>query len=98
MHSPETAVSSALSSTITSAASLSLSIGTAWSTICLFQHYLPNNFIPTKRFYLQGFLAGLWSYILPVQRATDLGMYTARMAIQTAWDVGVIQRKWRNRR
>lgn len=51
--SPESGIFAAVTSTVTSSAFLSLSIGTAWSTICLIQKYLPNSFLPTKRFYLQ---------------------------------------------
>lgn len=43
-------------------------------------------------------MAGLWVYLVPAQRATDLGIYSARMAIQTAWEVGVKENKWRSRR
>ena len=51
--SPESTLYRAALSTLTSSAFLSLSVGTAWSTICLFQKLLPGSFIPTKRFYLQ---------------------------------------------
>lgn len=51
--SPETTLYRMALSTLTSSAFLSLSIGTAWSTICLFQKLLPGSFLPTKRFYLQ---------------------------------------------
>ncbi|ORY89796.1 hypothetical protein BCR35DRAFT_300285 [Leucosporidium creatinivorum] len=87
LREPEEGIYRALLSTITSSAFLSLSLGTAWSTICFFQHYLPGHFIPTKRFYLQGFLAGLWVRLVGAQRSTDLGLYSARLAIQCAWDV-----------
>ncbi|KAM0748928.1 hypothetical protein T439DRAFT_382026 [Meredithblackwellia eburnea MCA 4105] len=98
---PEGAIFRIVLGTITSSSFLSLAIGTAWSTICLFQQYLPKSFIPTKRFYLQGFLAGLWVSLVDIgmngaSRATDLGMYTARMAIQCAWEVWVKQGKVKN--
>lgn len=87
----------AIISTISSSAFLALSIGTAWSTICLFQTYLPRSLLPTKRFYLQGFLAGLWVTLTTIgasaSRATELGLYTARMAIQSQWEHLVNTRK-----
>lgn len=62
---------------------------------------MPSAFLPTKRFYIQGFLAGLWVALVDVGlngagRATDLGMYTARLAIQCAWDVWVKQGRVKN--
>lgn len=93
---PEEGIYRALLSTITSSAFLSLSLGTAWSTICLFQHCLPNHFLPTKRFYLQGFLAGLWVSLVGAGRSTDLGLYSARLALQTWWEVLVKSGKVRN--
>lgn len=116
--SPEGTIFKMALGTLTSSAFLSLSIGSAWSSICFFQHFLPNSFLPTKRFYLQvrcflsseltpklilclreqGFLAGLWVALVNVGsqdkgRATDLGIYTARLAIQCAWDVLVKSKK-----
>ncbi|KAK4697199.1 hypothetical protein P7C70_g8248, partial [Phenoliferia sp. Uapishka_3] len=98
---PESGVYHAVASTITSSAFVSLSIGTAWSTICLFQAYLPRSFLPTRRFYIQGFLAGLWVSLVNfgaggASRATDLGMYAARLAIQCFWEGRVKRGKIRN--
>lgn len=88
---PEEGVFKGILATLTNSAFLSLALGTAWGTICLFQQYLPSNFIPTKRFYLQGFLAGLWVSLVTIggnaSRATDLGMYSARLAVNCAWKV-----------
>lgn len=116
-HRPEESVYNAAMSTVTSSAFLSLSLGTAWGSICAFQHYLPNKLLPTKRFYIQvrsqpravflsvhadmyigfkGFLAGLWVALVPAQRAVDLGLYSLRIAIQCAWDVGVARGKVKN--
>ncbi|KAL8280843.1 hypothetical protein RQP46_006847 [Phenoliferia psychrophenolica] len=98
---PESGIYRAVLSTITSSTFLSLSIGTAWATICLFQSYLPSAFLPTKRFYMQGFIAGLWVALVDVGlngagRATDLGVYSARLALQVCWDVWVKQGKVKN--
>ena len=95
-HRPSTGLTRALSSTVLSSAMVSLSLGTAWSSICLFQQYLPRTFLPTKRWLLQGFLAGLWVRLVGKARSTDLGMYAARMAVQTGWEVAVTRRRVKN--
>jgi hypothetical protein len=33
-------------------------IGAAWASICFFQEWLPGRVLPTRRFYLHGFVAG----------------------------------------
>lgn len=78
---------------MTSSAFLSLSIGTAWGTICAFQKYLPSSFLPTDRFYLQGFLAGLWVILVPNSRASDLGWFSVRTALPTFWAVAMKNKK-----
>ncbi|KAK4054215.1 hypothetical protein OIV83_001241 [Microbotryomycetes sp. JL201] len=96
MKRPEEAIYNATLSTLSSSAFLSLALGTAWGTICAFQHYLPGKVLPTKRFYLQGFLAGLWVLLVPASRRIDLGLYSLRIALQCAWDVAVSRGRARN--
>ena len=36
-------------------------IGTSWGSICLFQNIFPRNLLPTQRWFLGGFLGGMWS-------------------------------------
>lgn len=76
-------------SIVTSSASLALSIGTAWGSVCALQKYFPSSFLPTDRFYLQGFLAGLWIILVPNSRALDLGWYSVRTALPTFWGVAM---------
>ncbi|KAM0789497.1 hypothetical protein ACM66B_000316 [Microbotryomycetes sp. NB124-2] len=96
MKQPEEAIYNATLSTVSSSAFLSLALGTAWGSICAFQHYLPGRLLPTKRFYVQGFLAGLWVWLVPAARRVDLGLYSLRIALQCAWDVAVSRGKARN--
>lgn len=70
------------------------SIATAWSSICFFQSWFPRAFLSTQRFFLGGFLAGLWAF---VQRKSGRGvfLYSARMSVDSLWKVGVKRRWWR---
>ncbi|KAK4054664.1 hypothetical protein OIO90_003476 [Microbotryomycetes sp. JL221] len=96
LRQPEELIYNATLSTLSSSAFLSLSLGTAWGTICAFQHYIPNKLLPTKRFYIQGFLAGLWVSLVPAARRVDLGLYSMRIALQCAWDVAVSRNRVKN--
>ncbi|SCV70116.1 BQ2448_1510 [Microbotryum intermedium] len=93
LRTPDESIYRALLSTTTSSLFLSLSLGTSWSMICALQHYLPNSFLKTKRFFVQGFLAALWVGLVGGQRATDLGLYASRTAIQCVWDTAVAKKK-----
>jgi hypothetical protein len=70
------------------------SISTAWASICFFQQWFPRAFLPTQRFFLGGFLAGLWGY---VERKQGRGvfLYSARLSVDSLWKVGVKRRWWR---
>jgi hypothetical protein len=61
-------------------------IGTSWASICLFQSYFPNRLMPRGRFFLGGFLGGLWAF---VNRRGQRGnfLYSSRMSIDSAWKV-----------
>ena len=63
-------------------------IGTSWASICLFQHILPSNFLPQKRFFLGGLLGGMWAF---VDRKKGRGrfLYSARLSIESGWKVAV---------
>ncbi|KAF2747273.1 hypothetical protein M011DRAFT_423621 [Sporormia fimetaria CBS 119925] len=73
---------------------ISGAIGTCWGSICLFQHLFPRNFLPTQRFFLGGFLAGLWAFLERKSGRTNF-LYTARMSIDSFWKVGVKRGWWR---
>ncbi|KAI9700855.1 MAG: hypothetical protein M1836_002225 [Candelina mexicana] len=67
-------------------------LGTAWGSICLFQHLLPRTFLPTQRWFLGGFLGGLWAIF---ERKSGRGnfLYSARASIESLWKVG-LKRGW----
>jgi hypothetical protein len=63
------------------------SIGTSWASICLFNSYLPRSALPTQRFFLGGFLGGLWAFVAADgERSTFL--YSARTTIESTYRVG----------
>ncbi|KAF2262615.1 hypothetical protein CC78DRAFT_519822 [Lojkania enalia] len=69
-------------------------IGTSWGSICLFQNIFPRSFLPTQRWFLGGFLGGLWAFL---ERKSGRGnfLYSARMSIDSLWKVGVKRGWWR---
>lgn len=69
-------------------------IGTAWSSICLLQRILPRKVLPTGRWFLSGFLAGLWAY---VDRSSGRSgyLYSARTSIDSTWKVGRKKGWWK---
>ena len=69
------------------------SIGTSWGSICFFNKYLPRGILPTQRWFLGGFIGGLWAY---VARNGERGnfLYSLRMSIDSLWKVGSKRRWW----
>lgn len=69
-------------------------IGTSWGSICLFQYLLPRTFLPSARWFLGGFLGGLWGF---VDRKGGRGhfLYSVRLSIDSAWKVGVKRGLWK---
>ncbi|KAL1976897.1 hypothetical protein VTN31DRAFT_3179 [Thermomyces dupontii] len=72
---------------------LSASLGSLWGSICLLNSWLPRSTLPTKRFFLGGFLGGLPFAF--VGKARGLFLYIFRTAIQSAWATGVKRGLWR---
>ena len=72
-------------------------IGTSWASICLFQHFLPRNFMPTQRWFWGGFFAGSWAFLERRQGRPQF-MYSTRASIDSLWKVGVKRGWWRTRR
>ncbi|KAH8899802.1 hypothetical protein GQ53DRAFT_675918 [Thozetella sp. PMI_491] len=70
------------------------SVGTAWASICFFQKWFPRSFLPTQRFFLGGFLAGLWAFV-ERKGGRDNFLYSARLSVDSLWKVGVKRRWWR---
>lgn len=73
---------------------LSGAIGTSWGSICLFQNIFPRTFLPTQRWFLGGFLGGLWAYLERGGGRSNF-LYSARMSIDSLWKVGVKRGWWR---
>lgn len=71
------------------------SIGTGWGAICLFQNTLPPKMLPTQRFFLGGFLAGMWSF-LQQGRSRGNFLYLTRLSMDSVWKVGVKRGWWKS--
>ncbi|OTA99754.1 hypothetical protein M426DRAFT_16151 [Hypoxylon sp. CI-4A] len=69
-------------------------ISTAWASICFFQTWFPRTFLPTQRFFLGGFLAGLWAWV-ERKEGRSVFLYSARASVDSLWKVGVKRRWWR---
>lgn len=69
-------------------------IGTSWGSICLFANIFPRSFLPTQRWFLGGFLGGMWAY---VARRGERGnfMYSVRLSIDSMYKVGKKRGYWR---
>ncbi|PHH70154.1 hypothetical protein CDD82_7301 [Ophiocordyceps australis] len=68
-------------------------ISTAWASICFFQNYLPRHVLPTQRFFLGGFVAGLWAW-LERRSGRAVFIYSARASVDSLYKVGVKRRWW----
>jgi hypothetical protein len=69
-------------------------VGTAWGSICLFQHILPRNTLPTKRWLLSGALGGMWAFIHRDIGRNDF-MFSTRLSLDSMWKVGVKRGWWK---
>lgn len=69
-------------------------LSTIWGSVCFFQTWLPRTFLPTQRFFLGGFLAGLWAFV-ERREGRSIFLYTARSSVDSLWKVGVKRRWWR---
>ncbi|KAF9430425.1 hypothetical protein BGZ94_006902 [Podila epigama] len=58
---------------------------TAFPLLCIMDRYLPNNFLPTKRTYVNGFLGGLWILVESQQRQAALTLYYTRFMLESIW-------------
>lgn len=94
VNSPVSALNKLAKSILRMSIFISGAIGTSWGSICLFQNIFPRSFLPTQRWFLGGFLGGLWAFL---ERKTGRGnfMYSARMSIDSLWKVGIKRGWWR---
>jgi hypothetical protein len=73
---------------------ISGALGTSWGSICLFQNVFPRNFLPTQRWFLGGFLGGLWAFLERKGGRSNF-LYSARVSMDSLWKVGVKRGWWR---
>lgn len=69
-------------------------VGTSWGAICFFQQFLPRHVLATQRFFLGGFVGGLWGFL---EKDAGRGnfLYSMRMSIDSTWKVGVKRGWWK---
>lgn len=92
---PETALFKFALAVVQGATVISGSIGTAWGLTCFFQHYLPRTFLPTKRYFLNGFLSSVFILAVPKARRAQLGSYVTRQSLDASWGVGKRRGWWK---
>ena len=69
-------------------------IGTSWGSICLASNYLPRTTLPTQRWFLGGFLGGLWAFVARRGERSNF-LYSARLSIDSLYKVGKKRGYWR---
>jgi hypothetical protein len=94
LKSPVSSINSLAKSIIQMSLFISGAIGTSWGSVCLFQNALPRNFLPTQRWFLGGFLGGLWAF-LERKSGRSTFLYSTRMSIDSLWKVGVKRGWWK---
>jgi hypothetical protein len=94
LDSPVAAVNKLAKSILRISLFITGAIGGSWGMICLFQSILPRNFLPTQRWFLGGFIGGLWGYLDRKSGRANF-LYSARMSIDSFWKVGVKRGWWR---
>ncbi|KAG0138702.1 hypothetical protein HOY82DRAFT_544594 [Tuber indicum] len=86
LRNPAGALGKLSRSTLLTTTFITGSIGTSWGMTCLFQKLLPRHLLPKGRFWLGGFVGGLWALV-------DSGggrgnfLYTFRVGLVSAWKV-----------
>ncbi|KAK5736684.1 hypothetical protein LTR17_007188 [Elasticomyces elasticus] len=73
------------------------SIGTSWASICFFSNYLPRNTLPTQRWFLGGFIGGLWAFVARRNERSNF-LYSARVSIDSTYKVGKKHGWWKGLR
>ena len=83
-----------LKSILRSTMFVSGSTGTVWAAICLFQSILPRNFLSTKRWFLGGFVSGLWAFV-DRKNGRSQFLYSFRISLDSIWKLGIKKRWWK---
>ncbi|KAL8913935.1 MAG: hypothetical protein Q9171_001320 [Xanthocarpia ochracea] len=73
---------------------ITMAIGTSWGSICFFANTFPRQFLPTQRWFLGGFLGGLWGFLERKGGRSNF-LYSVRLSIDSMWKVGK-KRGWWN--
>ncbi|KAG5998196.1 hypothetical protein E4U52_001344 [Claviceps spartinae] len=94
-HRPVVVLSAMLSRVLRTALFATGAISTAWASICFFQNYLPRRVLPTQRFFLGGFAAGLWACVMDSRHGRPIFLSSARLGLLSWWRVGIKRRWWR---
>jgi hypothetical protein len=94
LDSPISAVNNLAKSILRMSLFISGAVGTCWGSVCLFQNILPRTFLPTQRWFLGGFLGGLWSFLERKNGRANF-LYTLRMSIDSLWKVGTKRGWWK---
>ncbi|KAG6207575.1 hypothetical protein E4U50_003761 [Claviceps purpurea] len=94
-HRPGAVLSAMLSRAFRTALFATGAISTAWASICFFQNYLPRRVLPTQRFFLGGFAAGLWACVMDGRHGRPIFLSSARLSLLSLWRVGIKRRWWR---
>ncbi|KAK4145634.1 uncharacterized protein C8A04DRAFT_10546 [Dichotomopilus funicola] len=98
-HFPLSTLRQLLSNALRMAGFLTGSMATAWSSVCFFQTWLPRTFLPTQRFFVGGFVAGLWALLQHGRRGSrGVFLSSAKVSVESLWKVGVKRRWWRGMR
>ncbi|KAK6371547.1 hypothetical protein LTS17_008798 [Exophiala oligosperma] len=95
IHDPVASLNRHSESILRSTLAISGSIGVAWGSICLFQALLPRAVVPKFRFFLGGFLGGLFQLFDRTPAGHMASLYTARTSVDSLWKVGVKHRWWK---
>ncbi|KAI4106822.1 MAG: hypothetical protein LQ339_002794 [Xanthoria mediterranea] len=72
---------------------ITMAIGTSWGSICFFANAFPRHFLPTQRWFLGGFLGGLWGFLERKGGRSNF-LYSVRMSIDSTWKVGKKRGWW----
>lgn len=95
INTPAAALNRLSESILRSSVAICGSIGAAWGTICLFQSILPRKFLPQFRFFLGGFLGGMFQLFDTTAAGHVNALYAARTSVDSLWKVGVKRRWWK---
>jgi hypothetical protein len=69
-------------------------VGTSWGSICALQSIFPRHFLATQRWFLSGFLGGLWAF-LDRKAGRSNFLYSTRLSVDSLWKVGVKRGWWK---